>query len=248
MTKGWRLQRLETPRGLRGAALAEKMDRKPTVLDRLNFWLSTKRKVDGLWVGTTESKPHPGLRRVEEALELIKHHDPLHYSRVLHNLEQIWVHLLPDASACYDRSTKACVFDERFVLLGKTTLERIASTIVHEATHARLEGWGVGYDDEDRRPRIEAICLRRELNFIAKLPHNEPLREEIERTLEWCVGDHDYFSDASFQQRNNEGWVETLRYLNVPDWLSRGLLKMRTVISKVRRLAYRFAGRPSQKA
>jgi hypothetical protein len=156
---------------LRGAAVVKKPDRKPAVLDRLNFWLSTRRKVDGLWLGTTESKPHPALRRVEDALGLIKRHDPLHYSRVLHNLEQIWVHLLPHALACYDGSAKACAFDERFVLLEKTTLERIASTIVHETTHARLEGWGVRYD-EDKRPRIEAICLRRELNFVAKLPRN----------------------------------------------------------------------------
>jgi hypothetical protein len=66
--------------------------------------------------------------------------------------------------------------------------------------------------------------------------------------LEWCVSDHDYFSDASFQQLKYEGWVETLRYLNLPDWLIRGVMKTRTVISDVRRLAHRFAGRPSQKA
>lgn len=244
MAKGWRLQRLEMPRDVGGAAVVKKLDRKPTVLDRLNFWLSTKREVDGLWVGTTESKPHPGLRRVEDALGLIKRYDPLHYSRVLRNLEQIWVHLLPDARACYDGSTKACVFDERVVLLETTTIEWIASTIVHEATHARLEGWDIRYDDENKRARIEAICLRRELNFIAKLPHSETLREEIERTLVWCVGDHDYFSNASFAQRNYEGWIETLRYLNVPGWLGRGVLRMRTVISEVRRLV----GRPSQKA
>jgi hypothetical protein len=81
----------------------------------------------------------------------------------------------------------------RFVLLETTTLEEIASTIVHEATHARLERWGISYD-EKQRSRVEAICLRRELNVAASLPHSEPLREQIARTLEWCASDHDYFS------------------------------------------------------
>src|ERR1700682_3167663 len=247
MTKDPRLKHSETQRDLRGVALVGKPDRKPAAVDRLNFWLSTSRQVDGLWVGTTESKPQPGLRRVEEALRLIKHHDSLHYSRVLHNLERIWVHLLPNALACYDGSKKACVLDERFVLLETTTLEEIASTIVHEATHAKLERWGINYD-ENQRSRIEAVCLRRELNFIASLPNSEPLREKIAHTLEWCGSDHGYFSDVSFQQRDDQGNAETLRYLGTPDWLIRFLLikfvpKMRAVISGVQQLIHRFAGR-----
>src|SRR5207248_1116577 len=83
----------------RRLAFVKKPTPKATV-DRLNFWRSTSRNIDGLTVGTTESRPHPALRRVEEALRLIKRHDALHYSRVMHNLERIWVHLLPNALAC----------------------------------------------------------------------------------------------------------------------------------------------------
>ena len=250
MTKDLRLQHLEKQRNLRGVAFTRKLDRGLPVLDRLAFWLSTSRKVDGLWIGTTESKSQAGLRRVEDALRLIKHHDSLHYSRILHNLERIWVHLLPNALACYDDSKKACVLDERFVLLETTTLERIASTIVHEATHARLDRWGTSYNDEKERSRIEAICLRRELNFIAKLPHSEQLQDEFARTLEWVVSQHDYFSDLSFQQRDDQGNAETPRYLGTPDWLIRFIFglapKVRAATSKVRRLVQRFAGPPRQ--
>src|SRR3981081_2454053 len=97
--------------------------------------------------------------------------------------------LLPNARSCYYGSLRARLVDVRFVLLETTTLEEIASTIVHEATHAKLGRWGISYE-EKARSRIEAVCLRRELNFIAKLPHSEPLREKIARTLEWCVSDH----------------------------------------------------------
>ena len=165
-----------------------------------------------------ESKPHPALRRVEEALQLIKRHDMFDYSRITRNLDRIWVHLIPSGEAHYERSLNACVMDERYVLREAMTLERIASTIVHEATHARLEGWGISYVEE-RRSRIEAICLRRELSFLAELPDSESLRDEIVRTLEWCSTNPDYLSAASFRERENQGYVETLRYLGVPDWL-----------------------------
>lgn len=191
-----------------------------------------------------ESEPRTGLRRVEEALQLIKNRDSLHYSRVINNLERIWVRLLSGDLAHYERSLKACVFDERYVLLETTPIEWIASTIVHEATHARLEQWGISYVGEKKRARIEAICIRRELNFVAKLPQSEPLQEETVRRLEWCAGDHDHFSDASFQRREAHGQVEALRYLGAPDWFIRFMLNARAV----RRWVYRFAGRVRRQA
>src|SRR5258705_2743988 len=219
------MTKVEAPRDLRTTAIARKPNRKPRAADRLDLWLSTGKEIDGLWVGSIEDKPQPGLRRVEDALQLIKHHSPLHYSRVTHNLERVWVRLLTIARACYREPLGACELDVRYVLLEATTLEEIASTIVHEATHARLERWGINYD-ENIRARIEAICLRRELNVLTELPNSEPLREQIARTLEWCNSDHDFFLNTSFQQRDHEGAVDALRYLGNPGWLIRLLLKV----------------------
>jgi hypothetical protein len=182
-----------------------------------------------------ESKPYPGLRRIEDALQLIKSRDPLNYSRIKNNLDYVWVDLLPSALAHYDRSLNACVFDERHVAKETTTVEWMASTIVHEVTHARLEGWGIEYDEKDRS-RIEAICLRREQSFRAKLPDGALLQEEIARSLEWYAGNHDYFSDAGFQDRDERGRIETLHHLNAPRWLIR--LAMRIVLRR-RRWRYR---------
>jgi hypothetical protein len=81
---------------------------------------------------------------------------------------------------------QACVLDERYVLSETTTLEQIALTIIHEATHARLERCGIDYD-EKLRQRIEAVCLRREFAFVAKLPNGAKLRDELARTLEWST-------------------------------------------------------------
>jgi hypothetical protein len=201
--------------------VVRKPDRKPSLVERIELWLSRSREVDGLWVGTTrEAEPHPALRRVEDALRLIKRHDTLHYSRILRNLDRVWLHLLPSALAHYKSSLNACVFDERFVLAETTTLQKITSTIIHEATHARLDGWGIDYDEANRY-RIEAICIRRELNFLTKLPDSEHLQEEIAYALEWYATKQDYFSDRNDRERDDQGALETLRYLGAPDWFVR---------------------------
>jgi hypothetical protein len=203
-----------------GSTATRTPPRKPPLADRLALWMSHSSKVDGLWIGTMESEAQVGLRRVEEALLLIKRQDGLNYSRIIRNLDRIWVNLAPGSLAHYDRSLNACVFDERFVRNEATTVEDIASTIVHEATHARLESWGVTYD-EAKRPRIEAICLRRELDFARKLSDGDRLRQEIVNRLEWLAGDRDFYSNTNFQQRRQEAEIETLRYLNAPSWLVR---------------------------
>jgi hypothetical protein len=211
------LQCLESSRRSRGLIVVRKPDRKLSLVERIDLWVSTSRVVDGLWVGTWEAEPHPALRRVEEALQLIKGHDALHYSRIMRNLDRVWVQLHPSALAHYNRSLNACVFDERFVLAETTTLQKIASTIIHEATHARLEGWGIDYHEANRY-RIEAICIRRELNFLTKLPDSEHLQEEIAYALEWYAAKQDYFSDRNDRERDNQGAPETFRYLGAPDW------------------------------
>jgi hypothetical protein len=37
--------------------------------------------------------------------------------------------------------------------------------------------------------------------------------------LEWCESDQAYLSNASFRVREDQGQMDTLRYLNAPDWL-----------------------------
>jgi hypothetical protein len=136
---------------------------RPSLINRIQLAASSGRQVEGIWIGAYFAPEH--LSRVERALLLVKQHSPLHYSRIIRDLERIWIFLLPDGLAEYNHSLRACVLDERFVADSATSVERIASAIVHEATHARLERYGIGYD-EDQRARIEAICFRRELALL----------------------------------------------------------------------------------
>jgi tetratricopeptide (TPR) repeat protein len=218
------------------------------LVDRMLLALSSGRQVDGIWIGTGFAPEH--LSRVERALLLVKQHSPLHYSRIIRDLERIWIVLLPDRAAEYNHSLKACVLDERFVADLATSVERLATTIVHEATHARLMRFGIGYD-EDQRARIEAICARRELALAVRLPDSARLQQEIAGCLDWYLNpaNADYFRDAAFIERHTKGEIEMLRHVRWPDWLIRARPTLRSIIGRARRLfrvdasVYKLMGR-----
>jgi hypothetical protein len=200
----------------------KRQKRWPSLLDKLGLWLSESgERVDGLWIGAWETKAtgEAALRRVKEALLLIKSNDRLRYDRLIRDLERVWVRVLPGALGSFNEGLNMCVLDSRFVLAETSSLEVIASTIVHEATHARLSRCGIRYE-QTLRPRVEAACFRRELAFAAKLPHGEQVREHAQRYLEWCTSD-DYWTDAAFHERHVEGGINALRHLGTPDWLVR---------------------------
>lgn len=212
----------------------------PRIADRIELAMSMGRQLDGIWIGSGRRIPED-LMRVESALLLIKQHSPLDYARIIRELERIWVTLSFHGLGEYKHSLRACILDERYVVNSATTVEQVASTIVHETTHARLERYQIGYKEE-LRARIEAICFRRELAFAARLPDSAELQQGIARCLEWYQANPDQFSDASFQERHTAGGIEALRYLGTPDWLIRAILMPLPIIRRAKKLL-RFAGR-----
>jgi hypothetical protein len=202
---------------------------------------STSRRVDGIWIGSYWGSPKH-LARVEQALLLVKQHSPVHYSCIINNLERIWIFGLTHIGAQYNHSLKACVFDYRFLADPKTSTKLIASVIVHEATHARLERCGITYD-EDRRVRIEAICLRRELALAARLPDSAELQQLISEHLAWNQANPNFFSDAQLRESHRNGAIEALRHVGAPDWFIRAITTTQSMIGRVRRL-FRIAWPP----
>jgi hypothetical protein len=175
------------------------------------LWLSAaQRSVDGLWIGSyRDENAEAALQRVEEALRLIKTYDRPRYNRLRRDLDRVWVRLTPSGSAHFDQSLWACILDERFVLAETTDAEMIAGAIVHEATHARLDRCGFGYE-EDRRERVEAICNRRMLAFARKLPDGHGVRAWAEANL---AVDSSYYVDAASRERAREGNLQILQHL-----------------------------------
>jgi hypothetical protein len=221
--------------------LNKRRKRGPRLLDRLMLRLSTGEQFDRLWIGALDDEPEPMLHRLREALQLIKTYDPLRLARLTRDLKRIWVS--PIASiACFNYRLDACQLNERFVLAETTTPELLASAIVHEATHARIWGYGIGYE-AGLRPRVEAICVRRQLAFAGKLPNGQRSREWAEATLAWC--NRTNLSSAAGSRRRDDWKVEELRRRGFPDSIIRGMFALRRAIraamSFVRRASHPFA-------
>ena len=207
--------------------------RRASLVDRLALWCSTGKNIDGLWVGVWDDKPERHLRRVEEALSLIKTCDRIRYDRLNYDLKRIWVLLLPGPSGSYAESLNACKLDARFVLDERLSPDVIATVIVHEATHARLCRCGLGYD-ESLRSRVEAVCIRRELAFARRLPDGDGVREWAEAQLK-SYAVPDMLTDEAREKRYVEGSLEALRHLGTPAWMVRSAVPLRMLILKVRR-------------
>jgi hypothetical protein len=191
--------------------------RRPSLAKRLLLWLSPARCIDGLWVGSLfQENAEASLQRVEAALRLIETCDRPRYDRLRRDLDRIWVCLLTIGAAQFDPALRACLLDERFLLDEATDAAIVAAVIVHEATHARLWHRGIGYEEE-RRTRVEAICLRRELAFARRLPDGSHVRHAAEAALAMSPS---YWTNAASQDRELEGRVQVLKHLE-RNWLAR---------------------------
>lgn len=108
------------------------------------------------------------LARLDESLALIAEHQPWrlrHLQRDVHAIRVV-------RFACRG----AFIPDERVIITELTFLARrdisaapVASSILHEGVHARVEAMGVRRSGRDRA-REERICRRAELSFGRTLP------------------------------------------------------------------------------
>ncbi|RUU01846.1 hypothetical protein EOD23_20715 [Mesorhizobium sp. USDA-HM6] len=189
------------------------------VLTRTFDWLaikvSDKRTVNGMLVVYDAGKGGRDADRVAAALQLIQDFDPIRYRRVVRDLKQIWITTIPGAVGRFVKSTSTCELDERFVLGENTVTEHIAGTIVHEATHARLEQQSISYE-EKLRDRVEQVCMRRELAFATKLPDGSRIRQWVEARRKEPA-DH---SDVALDANQIQSARAALLHLDTPRWFA----------------------------
>jgi hypothetical protein len=114
------------------------------------------------------------VRRMVEALELVRLEDPRRYKRVLMHFCFIVQHDLPFRSAQYWRWPSACLVDYSkfgFPKHPQAALVLLAATLVHEATHAMLFHRGVPYISRTRLD-VERICYLEETRFVGRINRN----------------------------------------------------------------------------
>lgn len=178
-------------------------DAPPTIHQRI-YAASTQWHVHlGVRVSTTifdESEANRAIARVFAALDVLHAHAPQQLALILRVVHGLTVTRLAAARGQWRRDVRAALLDRDFVLAPDTTPKGLASVIVHELMHARLERAGFQPDDSNRA-RIERICCTASRNYIGRLP-DDAERQALHRLNDRYLTAPDIFwSDTGEAER-----------------------------------------------
>ncbi|HWP70448.1 MAG TPA: hypothetical protein VNM36_05095 [Gemmatimonadaceae bacterium] len=108
------------------------------------------------------------LARLDEALALIERYQPWRLRHLRRDLNEIRVVRFPCRGA-WIGDEGACVTELTFLARRDISAAPVASSIIHEGMHARVDCMGVSRQGRDRA-REERLCRRAELEFGRALP------------------------------------------------------------------------------
>jgi hypothetical protein len=148
--------------------------------------------------------------KVREALRLIAIHDPKRFAKLKRDVRRIWVGATPHRGEWF-LEFQMCVLRFDYVVSPDISPARLALTLAHEATHARLDRMGCTYAEKGRA-EVERICVRAEIALAERLPDGRSLAENARARLEFGP---EVFTDAAFKARGERalqelGWIGKL--------------------------------------
>ena len=177
---------------------------------RVELLGAERRRLCGMpvYALTDDASFHPlYFAKVGRALQRLEAVDPRRFRRLYQDIRRIVVSEFEGNH--YDSEFRSIMLKWSRIV-GKTAEEN-ALTLVHEATHARIERWGVSYDKE-LRARIEAACVTQEVASARRFPEGRTLAEKRLEALEtpWWT-----------DEKLLESHVRELRERGFPEWLVR---------------------------
>jgi len=149
---------------------------------------------------SNESIEDKAIESVFAALDVLRDTAPQQLERIPILTLGLTIAPLDDALGQWRSDLGVCLLNERFVVARETTSPELASTIVHELTHARLEH--VGFRSADAtRARIERICFLAQRNFVLSLPPSDE-RSRLEGIIAgYLAMDPEFWSDEQLAVR-----------------------------------------------
>jgi hypothetical protein len=108
------------------------------------------------------------IARLDEALGLIETYQPWRLRHLRRDVREIWIVRYPCRGA-YLPDERRCMTELTFLARRDITAAPVASSILHEGIHARVDRMGVRREGRDRA-REERLCRRAELEFGRALP------------------------------------------------------------------------------
>jgi hypothetical protein len=181
----------------------------------LVFRFSIRREVHGiqLVVPSANDQAPAFFEKTKQALELIRKADPRRWAKIPQLLPRIV--LILGGGEFYHRDLHAYIVDLPS-LRARSALE-LASAIVHESTHARINRFGAFYSPA-LRPRVEALCISQEIAFLRRFPESGALVTSKQESLK-----NPWWSDESLNQRR----LAHLRAAGIPEFLVRVFDRLR---------------------
>jgi hypothetical protein len=184
------------------------------LLNRFMFAVSRKHSRDDIRVAMLSDKNGSAVAsKIDRALNLISEFDPRRYHQIKRDVKRIWIAPAPGSSGEWMNELQTCILDADYFRRTDISASEMAITIVHEATHARLFKFKIGYAEEIRA-RVERICIKSEIAFAKRLPDGLKLVEIAESKLQIS---ENYWTNAQFQQRN----LDELAELRKKTWIAR---------------------------
>jgi hypothetical protein len=147
------------------------------------------------------------LGRLDEALALIERYQPWRLAHMRRDIAQFLVIRYPCRGAFFPE-TRSCMTELTFLARTDITAAPVASSILHEGIHARVNAMGCRRDTNGMA-REEGLCRRAELEFGLALPPDlgAPVVERARASLE--LGDADVAPAVD--------WAEAMRRQQVVD-------------------------------
>ena len=149
--------------------------------------MTETRLIHGIRVEVLNTRPDVStervFRRAEAILTLIERTQPWRHAQLSRDLAGITVQRFP-CRAAYLRESRTCLLELTFMANESFSDAQVAASLVHEATHARLDRLveRYGIPSHDAAPaRHERLCRRAELAFGLALPDGAPV---VARALE----------------------------------------------------------------
>jgi hypothetical protein len=225
----------------RGASKAIKKQSRIISLRKVLLYFSHKEECLGfrvaMFLPSAEDK-RTSLAKLKAALDIISRFAPHRIVLMRRQVKWIWVFDTSPYLAEWHGDLQACILDRDYVRSAQVSVEQIAASIIHEATHARLESFGIQYN-EQRRSRIERLCAKSELWLAERFPDGKKVAEAAKSKL---LMDDSFWTNDAFEDRN----LEALRELGKQSWVARLLAKWCQRILAKRRTTEKLDPRPSR--
>ena len=172
---------------------------------------------------TTEVNELPLAKaRLLGALDLLALAWPRWLQRMRPYVARIQVRRVIKSTGEWHQESRQVDLDQAYLCAEHRTHADIASTLVHEFTHARLDAAGIPYNSA-MKVRVERACIRQQLAFATRLPPSVEVQASIEDLQRQWEQAPEVWSDEAFDRRLEAAAHE----VGLPAWLVRPLMWFR---------------------